>query len=98
MLHPAILAILVQKPVFEVVNLTTLLDVFQRSQSFGAVLRVHPHRPLVDTAGHFFRAVASNFSQADAPENVARVAVILIQRSEERRVGKECSSRWSSYC
>jgi len=31
------------------------------------------------------------------PEDVALVAVSKTHRSEERRVGKECRSRWSPY-
>src|ERR1043166_10345654 len=31
------------------------------------------------------------------PANDARYIAVLISRSEERRVGKECRSRWSPY-
>ena len=30
-------------------------------------------------------------------ENLLRVYAVYYQRSEERRVGKECRSRWSPY-
>ena len=31
------------------------------------------------------------------PENTYKILKTAIKRSEERRVGKECRSRWSSY-
>ena len=34
---------------------------------------------------------------ADIGEGLARAAVAAKVRSEERRVGKECRSRWSPY-
>src|SRR5256884_9765440 len=33
----------------------------------------------------------------DVAINVVRVSPLLLKRSEERRVGKECRSRWSPY-
>ena len=33
----------------------------------------------------------------EAPGARVRTTGILVQRSEERRVGKECRSRWSPY-
>mgnify|MGYP000580814127 CR=1 FL=1 len=35
--------------------------------------------------------------RAATPEAVRRLAVANSRRSEERRVGKECRSRWSPY-
>ena len=35
-------------------------------------------------------------SSGETAEDIARASVV-IQRSEERRVGKECRSRWSPY-
>ena len=32
-----------------------------------------------------------------APEGACRLCVVEATRSEERRVGKECRSRWSPY-
>src|SRR2546422_11019336 len=34
---------------------------------------------------------------AEAPTQLANAASSLAERSEERRVGKECRSRWSPY-
>jgi len=34
---------------------------------------------------------------ASPPEHLGRVVMIAPPRSEERRVGKECRSRWSPY-
>ena len=33
----------------------------------------------------------------DTPDHVKQAAIKAINRSEERRVGKECRSRWSPY-
>ena len=33
----------------------------------------------------------------EKPETVCAVRVLKAERSEERRVGKECRSRWSPY-
>ena len=45
------------------------------------------------TGGHIFPAVSiANAIKAKRPD-----AKILFVRSEERRVGKECRSRWSPY-
>src|SRR2546426_8525772 len=51
---------------------------------------------VIETPEGMFRRVAHNLAQADAfygatPEEVRAT------RSEERRVGKECRSRWSPY-
>ena len=44
-----------------------------------------------EAASHHFRMVAIE------PCQVVRCARLLLCRSEERRVGKECRSRWSPY-
>ena len=36
-------------------------------------------------------------SQTNPSINISRVCYVMIARSEERRVGKECRSRWSPY-
>ena len=41
-----------------------------------------------------FNALVNNNTSED---NAKEVADALISRSEERRVGKECRSRWSPY-
>ena len=38
-----------------------------------------------------------NKNEMNAKANAADVDVDLLVRSEERRVGKECRSRWSAY-
>src|SRR5574337_995142 len=51
----------------------------------------------VNTKGQFFRA---SYGKKPQVTNTARQAASLpgdISRSEERRVGKECRSRWSPY-
>src|ERR1044071_4228715 len=40
-------------------------------------------------------ANASDMNECDAPESNKIVAGMELRRSEERRVGKECRSRWS---
>ena len=37
------------------------------------------------------------FSSANGKQYLAALFEVLYQRSEERRVGKECRSRWSPY-
>ena len=46
-------------------------------------------------AGDHFRTVA--FESAETRETIAEDDVTIHVRSEERRVGKECRSRWSPY-
>ena len=50
------------------------------------------------------RVVARKYIKADDfwfkghfPEKPVTPGVLMIERSEERRVGKECRSRWSPY-
>src|SRR3712207_4399198 len=55
-----------------------------------AVLQPDPrHRPGIQPP-----AVRALFA---ADPLAARIPVLLVHRSEERRVGKECRSRWSPY-
>src|SRR5260221_3244848 len=58
---------------------------------------VHMTLVLVDDAGRFS-------GSATAPQGVLKVVkgglaagLLTLERSEERRVGKECRSRWSPY-
>ena len=68
--------------------------------SFGAMLS------LVGFIGGFILAMVNTFSKKIRPalilayaglEGLALGAVSQLLRSEERRVGKECRSRWSPY-
>src|SRR3712207_8763413 len=65
-----------------------------------------PLRPPDDLVGQWLDRLqpelAHELQQPPAPDLVARhlrvdVAEHLLRRSEERRVGKECRSRWSPY-
>ena len=38
-----------------------------------------------------------SFAHPEKPEGVDKKSAYIIGRSEERRVGKECRSRWSPY-
>ena len=62
------------------------LEVLKTAVMFGA--------DAVYIGGEAFglRAKAKNFSMEDMREGIA-----FAHRSEERRVGKECRSRWSPY-
>ena len=42
-------------------------------------------------------AVGEDANREGLQETPARVARMYAERSEERRVGKECRSRWSPY-
>src|SRR3712207_493584 len=42
-------------------------------------------------------AVSTGQSDANAATHLTQIVLGYIQRSEERRVGKECRSRWSPY-
>ena len=43
------------------------------------------------------KGVNYDYVQSEGFGSVERLAKILANRSEERRVGKECRSRWSPY-
>ena len=53
------------------------------------------YKEILNQFGHSFsiEEYAQNFSGKTEVKNVTN----LIDRSEERRVGKECRSRWSPY-
>ena len=42
-------------------------------------------------------ALIDSFSEFKDDKLIDRVTLMVILRSEERRVGKECRSRWSPY-
>src|SRR3989441_4517254 len=46
---------------------------------------------------HYRRFLEDAPETAMAPEAMRRLADLQLERSEERRVGKECRSRWSPY-
>src|SRR3712207_9367909 len=59
-------------------------------------------RPWVEKNGDKIEKFLAALSEADKwmranPKQAAQVATRWIPRSEERRVGKECRSRWSPY-
>src|ERR1051325_2123688 len=79
-------------------------SVTERLESWG--LRLYPRRLLdeqiqsTDQPGIWRGAIAPRPVWVDAGENGAfgwRESRPLLVRSEERRVGKECRSRWSPY-
>src|SRR5947207_12566632 len=45
----------------------------------------------------FVKAAFKTLSPRRAPGIAATLAQLVFDRSEERRVGKECRSRWSTY-
>ena len=63
---------------------TTLLDVYDNN------LAINGHKPALSFFGR-------SQSYIDLDRQVRRAAAGLKARSEERRVGKECRSRWSPY-
>src|SRR3989449_10976907 len=51
-----------------------------------------------DSSGHWLYEALYRYGFASQPEAVSRDdGLTLSDRSEERRVGKECRSRWSPY-
>src|ERR1051325_5973430 len=58
----------------------------------GAILRIRAKNPLIADQ------IAINYRKADiTPRQRAMLDFAMKVRSEERRVGKECRSRWSPY-
>ena len=49
------------------------------------------------TYTHALRGFSAHLSDAAAAALAQHPAVAYVERSEERRVGKECRSRWSPY-
>src|SRR2546430_16835612 len=64
---------------------------------------VYPDMPAQNAAGG--RALASTKAESAQPDEMISVRhltrhfgpILAVDRSEERRVGKECRSRWSPY-
>src|SRR5256886_11205526 len=72
---------------------TQVLDV----HNVSAAQLVPMLRPMIAQYGHLAAYPASNILIiSDRASNVNRM-MRIIRRSEERRVGKECRSRWSPY-
>ena len=73
----------------------------------GAEERKFPYQAIVETDGEYVRSgPGPNFYPTDKLKKGDKVTVIrhdlggwcmITPRSEERRVGKECRSRWSPY-
>ena len=61
--------------------------------SLGATLTLSIERIVATALGASVGALESNYFGA----NLAAFMVAILLRSEERRVGKECRSRWSPY-
>src|SRR5579883_1245115 len=67
------------------------------------VRKDHPLRPIRSMVDEILKQLSPQFNKMYAkvgrpsipPEQLLRAQ--LLQRSEERRVGKECRSRWSPY-
>src|SRR5688572_31324087 len=55
---------------------------------------IHVFVPL---AGGYTHEEAAEFACSIAAAVAAKVPTMTVERSEERRVGKECRSRWSPY-
>ena len=54
-------------------------------------------RPKVENPGKLFMRLLAYIMKNYAVHCILVVICIFITRSEERRVGKECRSRWSPY-
>src|SRR3989454_934478 len=75
------------------------LERFQREIEIAAKLQ-HPHiLPLYDSgsAGGYLYYVMPYVEGESLRERLEREKQLSLERSEERRVGKECRSRWSPY-
>ena len=72
-------------------GLVAMMIVF--SVSYCSAGETHDQTILLETSdGLTIKADVYTAAQADAP-----IILLFHQRSEERRVGKECRSRWSPY-
>src|SRR3712207_8903164 len=58
--------------------------------------RTHGARYAADAAARGAVAVLTD-PAGEAPSRATGLPVCIVDRSEERRVGKECRSRWSPY-
>src|SRR3712207_5782459 len=93
------------------IDMATSQDIFDDivSKGFGiqgGTLPVYPEKPHCNTRGltELGRHAVRRMMQLGwivSPDHMSQAAVddtlTLLERSEERRVGKECRSRWSPY-
>ena len=80
--------------------LASLLESYSREQvnffvEQGALTLVQ--KEVQRSAAYFEGIEASQPLELNPEQRQARDAVVSVLRSEERRVGKECRSRWSPY-
>ena len=57
---------------------------------------LHQTEQAEDAVSDAFLKIIPHLDQIESPDS-PKTKAFLIQRSEERRVGKECRSRWSPY-
>src|SRR5438445_10294117 len=71
----------------------------RRSQALGINVEARLERPVAggQRVVEFGRASEVAHAEAIQPVERARAALAPYYRSEERRVGKECRSRWAQY-
>jgi len=72
---------------------------FEQAESLAVLARrVHELKLNVMTyTGYTFEEICGNSKGNPGWESLLNETDILVDRSEERRVGKECRSRWSPY-
>src|SRR5687768_11710019 len=71
-----------------------LLDAFERDKAAGNAQPDDGIQDLADKAASAY-SKELNFSLSDGERNLLMLIEEAFNRSEERRVGKECRSRWS---
>ena len=69
------------------------------SQVMRITLKAYDHELVDSSAKKIIETVKKNGSQVSGPVPLPtkKEVVTILRRSEERRVGKECRSRWSPY-
>src|SRR2546426_7313249 len=79
-------------------GLATILWCYTRNSAFKKDKDYHVSADLHGQAGHLGVTIEADIVKQKLPENNGGFkALNLGERSEERRVGKECRSRWSPY-
>ena len=63
----------------------------------GEPLTAAQKAALAEKKNQLYVGLLQNMGEADLSEEVRKTMDTLRSRSEERRVGKECRSRWSPY-
>ena len=69
-----------------------MFTIIKRRELNPTVTELCIHAPLIAK-----KAKAGQFIIVRAKEDSERIPLTIAGRSEERRVGKECRSRWSPY-